>query len=77
MAGSSPLPSDIAALTGLVVLGLYENQLTGVPAEFRTWGPSNCFLFDNPGFSCANVGAGTSCCDERNCGGDTSNCYQG
>ena len=57
------MPSDIQALTGLVGLVLEFNQLTGVPTEFRTWGPSRfCYLSGNPGFSCANVGAGTTCC---------------
>ena len=72
------LPTDIGALTGLTVLRLQDNQLTGVPAEFRTWGPSAfCSLYDNPGFSCANVGAGTSCCTADNCPAGTSTCYQG
>ena len=31
----------------------------------------------NPGFSCANVGATTSCCTPSNFGRDTSACYQG
>ena len=62
------LPAELAALTGLETLSLANtlpngNQLTGVPTDFRTWGPSSyCYLFDNPGFSCANVGAGTKCC---------------
>merc|ERR1712118_378255 len=58
------VPSDIGALTGLEKLGLNDNQLTGFPTEFRTWGgPSGtCYLFDNPGFSCANLGADSSCC---------------
>ena len=55
--------SELAALTGLRMLRLDNNQLTGVPTEFRTWGPSQiCTLSGNPGFSCANVGAGTTCC---------------
>ena len=36
----------------------------GRPAQ-HTVNPSadfGCLLFNNPGFSCANVGAGTSCC---------------
>ena len=78
-------PTELAALTGLAELDLRDNQLTGVPAEFRTWGPSStCYLFDNPGFSCANVGAGTSCCtgdDDfgNNCGEGLSGgpCYAG
>ena len=57
------LPTELAALAGLVELDLTFNQLTGVPAEFRNVDPTNgCYFFDNPGFSCANVGAGTSCC---------------
>ena len=58
------VPSELRALTFLRFLDLGNNQLTGVPAEFRTWGPSgdSCFLGLNPGFSCANVGTGTSCC---------------
>ena len=64
------VPSELAALTGLAYLYLDYNQLTGVPTEFRTWGPSGaCYSGRNPGFmsaswafSCANVGAGTSCC---------------
>ena len=71
------VPAELAALTGLERLGLYANQLTGVPTEFRTWGPSNsCNFFNNPNFSCANVGVGTRCCTSSNCG-STSNCYQG
>ena len=71
------LPTEVGALTGLVYLGLQNNQLTGVPAEFRTVNPSiRCSLSSNTGFSCANVGAGTSCCTAANCG-DTSTCYQG
>ena len=71
------LPTEIAALTGLTKLYLYDNQLTGVPAEFRNVNPPNgCYLFNNPGFSCANVGAGTSCCNTAgNCPGGTSQCY--
>ena len=69
------MPTEIGALTGLESLDLFSNQLTGVPTEFRTWGPSSyCDLYDNPGFSCANVGAGTTCCTANNCG-DTSTCY--
>ena len=70
------VPTEIAALTALVELGLEKNQLTGVPAEFRTVNPLEaCDLSNNPGFTCANVGAETSCClgDEdvdydNNCG---------
>ena len=72
------VPSELAALTGLVELALSGNQLTGVPAEFSTVDPStDCFLSSNdPGFSCANVGAGTSCCTASNCpNGGTSTCY--
>ena len=72
------VPTDIGALTGLDVLDLGGNQLMGVPAEFRTWGPSDlCDLSGNPGFSCANVGAGTTCCTADNCPAGTSTCYQG
>ena len=72
------VPAELAALTGLAVLFLDANQLTGVPAEFRTWGPSsNCLLSDNPDFSCANVGAGTSCCTADNCPAGTSTCSPG
>ena len=76
------VPTELGALTDLAVLDLSFNQLTGVPTEFRTVNPSgDCFLSDNPGFSCANVGAGTSCCtgDEGygNCPGGTSTCYSG
>ena len=71
------VPTELGALAGLQVLGLQNNQLTGLPTEFRTWGPSGfCYLSDNPGFSCANVGAGTACCTADNCG-DTANCYAG
>ena len=75
------VPSELAALTGLTYLGLGSNQLTGVPTEFRTWGPSSyCDLYNNPGFSCANVGAGTTCCTtNNNCGEGLSGgpCYTG
>ena len=56
------VPTELAALTGLETLALEDNQVTGVPTAFRTVNPSNCYLFYNPGFSCANVGAGTTCC---------------
>ena len=57
------LPSELGALTGLTYLDLDRNKLTGVPEEFRTVNPSShCALSVNPGFSCANVGAGTTCC---------------
>ena len=79
------LPTEIGALTNLEILDLGDNQLTGVPAEFRTVDPSDpdaddydffsyCYLFNNPSFSCANVGFDTSCCTQRNCG-DTATCY--
>ena len=79
------LPSELAALTGLTELELSYNQLTGLPTEFRTWGPSSyCAFYNNPGFSCANVGADTSCCTGEglygnNCGKDLSggSCYTG
>ena len=67
----------------MTYLGLYDNRLTGVPTEFQTWGPSSygarCLLFSNPGFSCANVGAGTSCCTgaTNNFGGQGNNCGEG
>ena len=73
------VPTEIGALTGLTTLYLYSNQLTGVPTEFRTLSPGTCLLDGqeaNQGFSCANVGAGTSCCTADNCG-DTSTCFQG
>ena len=74
------VPSELGALTSLEELDLSDNQLTGVPTEFRTLDPSGfCDLSDNPGFSCANVGAGTSCCigsPLNNCD-DTSTCYTG
>ena len=75
------LPTELGALTGLERLYLNFNQLTGVPTEFRTLDPSGfCDLSDNPGFSCANVGAGTSCCNSFNsCGAGLSGgpCYTG
>ena len=83
------VPSELGALTSLFSLQLYSNQfsLTEVPSVFRTWGPSSiCRLgnyllpFAQPGnyqsFSCANVGAGTSCCTVDNCG-DVGTCFQG
>ena len=97
------IPTEIADLTRLTELLLFENflteapawiggldlteldlgsnQLTGVPTEFRTWGPEfDCFLDGNPRggggtFSCANVGRDTTCCTAENCG-STSTCYQ-
>ena len=72
------VPTELGALTGLAVLFLDANQLTGVPAEFRTIDPPRfCFLSSNPSFSCANVGADTSCCTADNCPGGTSTCYSG
>ena len=69
------LPTEVGALTGLEVLSLPYNQLTGVPEEFRAVDPSSyCDLSGNPGFSCANVGIGTSCCTSNNCG-PTLTCY--
>ena len=73
------VPTELTALTGFEALGLYSNKLTGVPAEFRTVNPtgsySTCRLENNdPGFSCANVGAGTSCCTSANCPAGTSTC---
>ena len=75
------LPTELGDLTSLEVLALEDNQLTGVPTDFRTFNPSGgCFLYGNPGFSCANVGAGTTCCiAENNCGEGLSGgpCYTG
>ena len=64
-----------AALPSLEVLALSDNQLAELPAEFRLVNPSDvCELSGNgPGFSCANVGFGTTCCTADNCG-DTSTC---
>ena len=74
----TPLPSAIRALTNLAILDLSDNRLTGAPTEFRTVNPpTGCGLSDNPGFSCANVGAGTSCCTDNNCPRGTSTCYSG
>jgi len=76
------VPTELAALTSLETLYLDGNQLTGVPTEFRTWGPpGTCQLANNPrdagqGFSCANVGGGTTCCTADTCG-DTATCFQG
>ena len=58
-------------------LYLENNELTGVPVAFRNVAPSDiCDLSDNlPGFSCANVRAGTSCCKADNCA-DVLTCYQ-
>ena len=42
-------------------LYLSANDLTGFPAEFQTVDLSGTrILSDNPGLSCANVGAGTA-----------------
>ena len=77
----STLPSTFGALTGLTYINLSGNDLgTEIPSEFRTINPSGgCFLQNNgPAFSCANVGAGTTCCTPVNCGGGgggTSTCY--
>ena len=76
------MADELAALTVLERLYLNDNQLTGVPTEFRTVNPSrSCSLYNNPGFSCANVGAGTECCTSiaggANCPGGTATCYQG
>ena len=68
--------TELAALTGLETLYLDNNQLTGVPTEFRTLDPSNFCGLGPSGFSCANVGVGTRCCTAGNCG-DTSTCFQG
>ena len=70
------VPSEIAALPSLSELRLSTNALTGVPPEFQTWGPSvRCELASNPGFSCANVGADTTCCSADNCG-DVTSCFK-
>ena len=79
------VPTELAALTSLFTLTLANNQLTGVPTDFRTWGPSGfCYLSGNPGFSCANAGAGTTCCtgnvlNGNDCGEGLSGgpCYTG
>ena len=79
------VPTELGALTGLRYLDLSYNYLTGVPAEFRTVNPSEvCYLYGDPSFSCANVGAGTSCCTGavtygNNCGATLSGgpCYVG
>ena len=44
-----------------------NNGLTGLPAAFQTWGPSNkCELDGNSGypypFECTNAGSDTTCC---------------
>jgi len=70
------VPSEIAALPSLSELRLSTNALTGVPPEFQTWGPSvRCELASNLGFSCANVGADTTCCSADNCG-DVTSCFK-
>ena len=71
------VPPEIAALASLEELYLENNELRGVPVAFRNVAPSDiCDLSDNlPGFSCANVRAGTSCCKADNCG-DVLTCYQ-
>ena len=85
------VPAELTALTGLTFLDLSENQLTGLPTEFRTFSLvdsplAQCYLFENdPGFSCANVGADTSCCtgndvyNGNDCGEGLSGgpCYTG
>ena len=72
------LPTELAALTGLTYLDLRGNQLTRVPAEFRTVNLSDgCYLFNNPGFSCANVGASTSCCTGRDLFDQGNDCGEG
>ena len=71
--GLTSLPTTIGQLTSLTELNLYGNNLLEVPPEFRTIspmmgdGPGICDFANNPSdgsgtFSCANVGAGTSCC---------------
>ena len=73
------VPTELGALTELFNLQLQDNQLTGFPAELQTLDTSNiCNLSTNPGFSCANVGADTSCCTVNNCpNGGTETCYTG
>ena len=51
-------------------------MFSSVPTEFQTFSPSNTCLLDSDGFSCANVGFGTTCCNAQNCG-DTSTCSTG
>ena len=75
------VPFEMADLgrtwTGLDILGLADNELTGVPTTFRTVNPAEiCNFSGNPGFDCANLGATTTCCTEDNCG-DTATCFQG
>ena len=72
------MPPELGALTGLEYLRLQDNQLTGLPAVFQTFAPSSaCDLYNNdPSFSCASVGFGTSCCTVNNCG-DVGTCFQG
>ena len=61
------VPAEIGQLTSLRRLRLSFNDLTGVPDTFRTWGPTvECLLNGNPGFSCANVAADSSCCTADN-----------
>ena len=75
-----PEMADLAAAgapQGLDTLGLADNELTGVPATFRTVDPAViCNFSGNPGFDCANLGATTICCTEDNCG-DTATCFAG
>ena len=74
------LPAEIAALTSLQLLYLNDNQIAGeLPEEFRTFNPSTaCYMQGSNSFSCANVGASTTCCTTSNsCGVDLSGgeCY--
>ena len=39
------VPAELAALRGLAYLDLDSNQLTGLPTEFRTWGPVKLLRF--------------------------------
>merc|ERR1712216_118554 len=75
------VPTEIVALKGLTYLTLYNNQLKGVPTGFRTFNPSRaCKLHLNQDFSCANLGAGTTCCiGGNNCGEGLPGgpCYMG
>ena len=72
------VPSELAALTSLEVLDLSDNELAELPDEFVSVSPSDvCELSGNaPGFSCADVGFGSTCCTADNCG-DTSTCFGG
>ena len=51
------------SLTQLHARNLGNNVFSSVPTEFQTFSPSNTCLLDSDGFSCTNVGFGTTCCD--------------